>query len=202
MTPMKTFGLVALAAVMVLAFAGASAARAESTALCTIDPSETNECPKGWTVSHLHATTLSGQKVKISTSLVSVECDTLFLGDAAAELATPLVISGTFTYSNCTNSCTITEENGPASLTFLKLGHETADLTLGFLIHLTCSGIACYYKGSEVKGTAKGPLLSSESDGEGSFVAQTLSKEKGVFCPNEAKLEAIGTPLDARYITS
>jgi hypothetical protein len=198
MKPIKMFGLAALVGLLAMAFAGTSSAMAGSTALCRADEST---CAAVNLLGHPHATTLSGKKAKIVSSGPSTECDVLFLGDAETNLASPLVISGSFTYSNCTNNCTILEENGPATIEALKSGQETANLTLEFLIHMTCSGIHCYFSGV-LEGVAKGPLLSLETSGEELFKEAVLSKEKGFFCPATAQLDAAGTPLTARYIAS
>jgi hypothetical protein len=189
-------GLTALGLLIAMALIGASPAMAESTALCKKDE---NPCQSANTAT-LHATSIG--KVKVLTSALTAECNALFLGDATSNLASPLAITGSFTYSTCSGNCTIVEENGPAAVSFLKLGHETADVTISLLLHVTCGAFFnCFYSG-QVEGPATGPLLSTQSNGDVSFQEKVLSKEKGALCPATAKLDAVGTPLEAIYISS
>ena len=195
MNSIKMFGLAALAALMAMASVGISSAMAESTTLCSGDVS-------GCGLTHVHETTLTGAKAEILTSVVTAKCDVLLLGDTIASLGSPLEIEGNFTYTNC-GSCTVTEEDGPARVILLRLGHETADVGLILLIHLSCSGIDCRYTVKELLlGTAKGPLLSSETNGSVTFLQQTMVKEGGLFCPSTAYLDITTTPLSATYIGS
>lgn len=200
MQQIKTLILSTFAALTATVMVGAPSAMAESTTLCTGDGS-------GCGVAHVHETTLSGHQAAVLTSAFFVECDVLFLGDvtSANHLGSPLVISGGFTYSNCTSGCTITEENGPAELKLLKLGHETADVTEGLLIHVVCGAtINCRYHGEAILGTAKGPLLSSETNGSISIVSQELKLEEPstFLCEVKAFLDILTTPLSATYIAN
>ncbi len=188
MKPIKMLGLAALAALLAMAFVGASSAMAEETALCTADEAG---CVA---IEHVHETTLSGHKAVLKTSILTVECDVLFLGDALTASGLPLVIHGTFTYTNC-GSCTATEENGPAEVKVQKSGHETATVTGEGLVHVECSGLNCRYNGVGLSGTAKGPLLSTETNGEVTLTEQTTNKESGLFCPSTSKLTIATTPL-------
>ncbi len=202
MKSIKTLGFAALGALVAMAFAGAGAgsATAESTALCPEDRTGgNNECPEGQAVTHVHEATLSGKKAVLKTSLLTVECDVLFLGDALSEEGAPLVIHGSFTYTNC-GSCTVTEENGPAEVRVLREGHETGSVTGEGLAHVTCSGLNCRYNGVSLKGTAKGPLLATETNGEVTLTEQSTNKESGLFCPSTSKLTITTTPLSATYI--
>ena len=202
MKPIKMLGLAVLVALMAMAFTGASSAMAETTSLCAEDPGEgpEEECPEGQSITHVHEATLEGKKAVLKTSLVTVECDVLFLGDALSELGEPLAIHGKFTYTNC-GGCTVIEENGPSEIKVLKAGHETASVTGEGLVHVTCSGLNCRYTGVGLKGTAKGPLLSIETNGEVSLVEKEVKKESGIFCPSTSKLTITTTPLEATYVT-
>ncbi len=201
MKPIKTLGLAALAALAAMAFAGAGAgsAMAESTALCPEDKTDSGHECTGGAVTHVHEATLSGKKAVLKTSILTVECDVLFLGDALSEEGAPLAIHGSFTYTNC-GSCTVAEENGPAEIRVLREGHETASVTGEGLVHVTCSGLNCRYNGVGLKGTAKGPLLATETNGEVSLTEQSTNKESGLFCPSTSKLTITTTPLSATYI--
>jgi hypothetical protein len=201
MRPIRTLSLIAPVALVAMAFAGTSAALAETTALCTSDESP---CAAGNLIGHTH---LLG-KVIIVTSTGTSTCDVLFLGTVQTDkLGNPLKKTGTTTYSNCTqggSSCTVTEENGPAEYSILKEGHETASVTQEILIHVVCGvSINCSYSGVGLKGTAKGPLLSTEANGELKIAEQALTKEAGGFlCPKTSKLTLTTTSLSATYISS
>jgi hypothetical protein len=192
----KMLGLAALAALMAMALLGATSAMAEPTALCGADEAE---CAKP--VTHVHETTLEGKKAVLKTSVTTVECDVLFLGDTVKGTSEPLVISGKFTYSNC-GSCTVKEENSPAEIKVLREGEETAAVTGEGLVHVECSGLNCRYNGLELLGAGKGPLTSTEKNGEVSLSEQETNKESGLFCPSTSKLTITTTPLSATYLSS
>jgi lysophospholipase L1-like esterase len=194
--PLTTPSALVLVALAALAFFGTTSAMAESTTLCTADAS-------GCGVSHVHETSVG--KAKLLSSVGTTECNVLFLGDISTTLASPLVISGSFTYTNCElggGSCTAVEEASPAEIKVLKEAHEKAKVTGEYLVHLTCSGfLDCSYNGVGLKGTAKGPLLSTQENGEVTISEQSLTKETGGFlCPKTAKLDITTTPLSATYI--
>jgi len=194
----KMIGLAALTALMAMAFVGASSAMAESTTLCTADGS-------GCGVSHVHEVSVG--KAKLLSSVGTTECNVLFLGDISTTLANPLVIKGNFTYTNCElggAGCTATEEHGPAEIKVLKEGHEKAKVTGEGLVHLTCVGfIDCSYNGIGLVGTGKGPLLSTQANGEVTLSEQSTTEEPGgLLCPKTAKLDITTSPLSATYISS
>jgi hypothetical protein len=197
----KMIGLAALTALMAMAFVGASSAMAESTSLCTADE---NPCSAANQVGHVHEVSVG--KAKLLSSVGTTECNVLFLGDISTKLANPLVISGSFTYTNCElggGSCTAVEEASPAEIKVLKEGHEKSKVTGEGLVHLTCSGfIDCSYNGLNLIGTGKGPLLSTQANGEVSLSEQSTNKETGGFlCPKTAKLDITTSPLSATYIS-
>jgi hypothetical protein len=197
---LKMFGLAAMTALMVIAFAGAGSAMANgSTALCKDDPGA-GACDD--IVTHVHETTVS--KARLLSSFITVECDVLFLGDALnSGLANPLVIYGNFTYTNCGN-CTVTDENIISELKVLKTSHETAKVTSEILVHFDCGiFVDCTYIGAGMIGTAKGPLLSTHLNGDVTFSEQVMSKFAGLAgCSNTAKLDINTTPLEHTYIGS
>jgi len=197
-------GLAALTALMAMAFVGASSAMAESTALCSADESP---CKEANVVTHVHETSVG--KAKLLSSVGTTECNVLFLGDTteAMEEGAALGVIGSFTYTNCElggGSCTATEENSPAEIAVLKEGHETAKVTGEGLVHLVCSGfIDCSYNGVGLVGTGKGPLLSTQANGEVTLSEQSTNKETGGFlCPKTAKLDITTTPLTKTYIST
>ena len=195
------FGLAALAALMAMAFVGATSAMAESTQLCTADESP---CNNPTTLIHEE----SVGKAKLLTSLGTTECNVLFESTSVGAAGAPQIVKGNFKYSNCElagSECKATEENGPVELEILKEGHETASVKGKGLVHLVCGKtIDCSYNGTGLKGTAKGPLLSAQTpdNGEVSLSGQETTKETGGFlCPKTAKLDITTSPLTATYIS-
>jgi hypothetical protein len=192
-------GLAALTALMTTAFVGAGSAMAENIQLCGHDGSPCEA------VHHLHETSVG--KAKLLTSIGTVECTALFLGDVSSYGAVATVI-GNFTYSGCTlggSSCTAKEENpenAPSKITVEKIGVETTKITGEGLIHLICgTSIDCSYNGTNLVGTGKGPLISTQANGEVSISEETTTKEAGGFlCPKTAKLDITTTPLSKIYI--
>jgi len=214
MKAIKMLGLAALAALMAMAFVGASSAMAsDPTALCDLDPGTEalgEVCPEEHIVKHVHEETLKGAPGTLLNSISNVLCTVLFLGDVIGELlteaGTPLEILGKFTYENCTdekpNPCTVEEVSEHALILVLKEGHELALVTGHAEVKVVCSGISCTYKGEELKGHGLGPLLSSEENGDVTITEQTTKKVKGLLCPSTAKLDITVTPLpDPVYIT-
>jgi hypothetical protein len=204
MKSIKMLGLAALAALMAMAFVGASSAMAESTALCKEDPINlpSEVCPEEKRISHVHEQTLSGSPGLLLSSVVEVLCDVLFLGDVQniGNLGNPLEILGHFTYKNCmtanNSACTVTEITATdAKIKVLKLGHELADVTGAGEVNVHCGFlINCTYNGEGLSGHALGPLLSgTETNGQIRLEEQTTHRVSGV-CPETAKLDILTTP--------
>src|ERR1051326_4219472 len=195
------FGLAALAALMAMAFVGASSAMAEETQLCRVDPGtgSPRACPAGEAVTSVHETSVGKAKLLASPR---VECNVLFSSTSVGALAKPQVIEGHFTYTNC--GCTVREVAGTtARITVLKEGHETGRVTGEAEISVNCFGIVCTYNGEGLEGTAKGPLLSAQvpDNGEVSLQEQVVTGS-GSFCPSEGKLDIVTTPLTAVSIAN
>jgi hypothetical protein len=201
--PIKMLGLAALAALMAMAFVGASSAMAESTGLCKEDAVlfSGEVCPEAQRIIHVHERNLPGNPGLLLSSVVNFLCEVvLFLGDviSATNLGNPLEISGHFSYSGCMTeggtACTISEVSAHAILKVLKLGHELADVTYVLEINLHCGFfINCTYDGEGLTGHALGPLLSSETNGEVRIEEQVTHRVSGV-CPETAKLDLLITP--------
>jgi hypothetical protein len=198
MKPIKAFGLAVMAALLMMAFIGAGSATAEETALCSQDQSP---CQEGNLIEVAH---LVG-RVKFKTSILSPECDVLFYGKVMNRyfLGGARKLISSIALTNCTKSCAIAVENGPPEITMLREGHETATVNIGILFHVECGAfIDCFYIGEGLEATAKGPLLSTETNGELKLTEQALSEEEeSVFCPEEAILTLSTTPLIKTYIT-
>jgi hypothetical protein len=198
MKPIKTVYFGVLAALMV-AFVGISSASA--TTLCNTDTS-----PCGSATMSVHATSVG--KAKLLTSIGTTECNVLFsstkVGTGGGTVQT---IDGNFTYTNCEmggSSCTAEEENGPAKIKVEMTGGETAKITGEGLVHVVCSGfIDCSYNGTGLEDTGKGPLVSTQANGEASEGSEeAVAKEAGGFlCPKTANLDITMTPLSATYIS-
>jgi hypothetical protein len=190
----KMFGLAALAALMAMAFVGAGWASAESTQLCNMDPTGPG-C--GSPVTSIHSVSVG--KAKLLTSFVNIECNVLFSSTFVGGLGSPQVTKGHFTYTNC--GCTVVE-TGLATVNILKEGHETAKATFTDIIRVNCFGIECELDVVGLVGTAKGPLLSPGSTGNGviSLEQPFTALLGGFFCPGEGKLDITLTPLSETYI--
>jgi hypothetical protein len=203
--PIKTFGLAVLTALMAMAFVGAGPAMAESTELCGLDPGteSTAPCPEGEAVVSIHEVSVGKARVlTISQIQPEIECNVLFastqIGTKAGTAGAPLVIKGHFTYTNC--ECPVKEKSGATTeIKVLREGHETAKVTGKLDISINCLGIFCVYNGTELEGTGKGPLLSTQANGEVTFNEQEVEGSGG-FCPSKGKLDITMTPLAPTYI--
>jgi len=201
--PIKMLGLAALAALLAMAFVGASSAMAGTTKLCSSDVetvAEENSCGE---VTHVHETTLSGEanQATLLSSVINVKCDVLFLSTKVGAAAAPLVIEGKFTYTNCNGgSCEVKEVTSPSTIEVLRTSHETSSVTGEGEVNVHCGFfINCTYNGEGLEGTGKGPLLSTETNGEVSLTGQETSRVSG-FCPESAFLDIKTTPLSATYL--
>lgn len=167
-----------------------------STALCKVDQTP---CAAGNLTTSVHEVSV-GKATLLSSSL-NVECNVLFSGTAT--LGNPATVTGGFTYSSCNNSCSVVEQNGPAVITVLRLGHELADVTGKGEVKLTClfGFVKCVYNGTGLQGHGLGPLLAAQPNGEVRIEGQKTNIVSG-SCPAEAFLDLLTTPLAATYISS
>ncbi|HET7485873.1 MAG TPA: hypothetical protein VFJ64_10935 [Solirubrobacterales bacterium] len=189
--------LAALAALMAMAFVGVSSATAESTALCKADESP---CAEANIITHVHETSVGKATLLASPK---IECNVLFLGEVVGEGEVGQAeIEGNFTYTNCGSGCSVTEQSASSVIEVEKTGHETANVVGEGEFHVNCIGINCYYNGEGLVATAKGPLLSTQANGEISLQEQAVHKVKGTFCPGTAKLDITTTPLSATHTSS
>jgi RHS repeat-associated protein len=191
-TPASTVPAILIAMV----FLGAPSAMAETTVLCSADE---NPCSAIHQITHVHETSVG--KAKLKSSLPTIECTVLFLGDVVTATEAPLVIEGNFTYSSCNNFCSVKEENGPSEIEVLKTGSELAAVTGESLIHVGCPFINCNYTGEGREGHGLGPLTSGQANGSVTITEQETAAESGV-CPPETFLTITATPLVKTYIIS
>lgn len=216
-TAIKRLGLIVPAALVVMAFAGTSPATAEWTSLCEEDKAvfsgetyvTTEECPLEKRIGHVHEATLAGAKAKLLTSLINVECNVLYLGDnnvSASLLGVTILTEGHFTYSACNNSCVVKEPaNKIAEVVILREGHETARTVIRERMEVKCNGLLnCEFSWAEgEEGEAKGPLLSTETNGDVSFNEILPIGVEGALCPSgKSKLDIKMTPLIQTFIAS
>ena len=195
MKPIKMLGLAALAALLAMAFTGASSAMAGSTLLCKTDE---DPCATKNIISHVHETTST--RAKLESELPTIECHVLFLGDTVAGTSNPLIISGAFTYSSCNNFCSVKEENGPSEIKVLRTGSELAAVTGEGLVRVQCPFINCSYNGEGLEGHGLG-ALSTGGTGSVTLTGQETNKETGgEICPPEAFLTITTNALSATYI--
>src|ERR1051326_6518672 len=169
---MRTIGriliLAALAATAATILAGPTIAAAEQTTLCQEDAAE---CAKPTTSVHL----TSVGKAKLLAS-PRVECNVLFSSTSVGSSGSPQIIKGHYTYTNC--GCTVREVVGTTAIVeVLKEGHETAKVIGEGEVEVNCFGISCTYNGEGLEATAKGPLLSTEANGEINLSEQVVSGE-------------------------
>jgi hypothetical protein len=195
----KMFGLAALAAVAAMAFVGATSAMAENTTLCESDTAELG-CATGTEASHVHFATLSGSPALLLSSVVNVKCDALYLGDSLG-LASPLVLHGSFTYSNCetfnSGECkSVVQTSASALISVLKTAVELGEVTGEAEVLVECVGIHCKYNGVGLKGHAEGSLGS----GHTVITKQTVNKVSGFLCPKTATLDITTGSLTSLYI--
>jgi hypothetical protein len=206
--PIKMLGLAALAALMAMAFVGASSAMAEATELCGSDPGTgaTEVCGSNQeAVTHVHETTETGQPGLLLSSVVEIKCTVLFLGDTVGTTSNPLEIKGKFTYSGCEtasgSACTVSETSAESTLKVLKTAHELGEVAGSGEVNAHCGFlINCTYNGEGLNGHVLGPLLSTSTNGQVRIEEQTTHRVSGV-CPETAKLDLLTTPLEAVYLT-
>ena len=198
MRTMKLIGPTALAALIAMALVSSSSAMAEgSTALCKKDQTP---CEAANLLGSVHAESV-GKAILLNGSF-TVECNVLFSG--TAKLGNPATITGNFTYSNCTNTCSVTEQSLFSTINLLALGHELADVTGEGQVKITCilGFMKCVYNGTGLKGHGLGPLLSSGSvNGEVRIEGQQTHIFSGV-CPNDAFLDLLIAPLTLIYLSA
>jgi hypothetical protein len=196
----KMLGLAAFAALMAMAFLGASSAMAGNTQLCKADESP---CAAGNVISHVHEESAAAGATLLS-SLGNVTCTALYLGDSLG-LGAPLVLHGSFTYSGCLrngSSCTVKEVSTSSLINVLRTAAETASLSGSGEVNVHCGlFINCTYDGENLTGESKG-ALSAPSNGESSTTEATTHHVGGGICPETGKLDIKTTPLTATYIST
>jgi len=195
----KIFGLTAVTAITAMAFLGASSAGAEviTTQLCKNDESL---CGAGNAVTHVHFVSL-GSTVKLLSSLGTIECDLLFVGDVLTELVLWQVIHGNFTYTNCGSpqlgNCTMREVSTSTLIEVMKVVPEEAEVKFLYEALMECGSLLhCIYNGTGLLGETKGSLLS----GHTTISEQEVHKVAGFLCPSTGRLDLLMGALSTEPI--
>jgi hypothetical protein len=193
----KVVGLGTLILTVAAMLGSPSFAAAEETALCS---SEQSICSAGSTITHVHETSVG--KAKLLSSLPTIECNVLFLGDALnGGMGAPLAIHGKLTYSSCNNFCIVSEVKGTeTTVEVLRTASELTSVTGEGTVYVECPFISCVYNGEGLEGHGLGPLTSSQANGSVVISTQKTMAVEG-SCPESAFLDITITPLTATYIS-
>ena len=152
-------------------------------------------------ISHIHLVT-SG-KMKLKSSLPTIECTGLYLGDvlkngSGVALSNPLIVHGTLTYSSCNNFCSLVEEGGGLKTLSGNADSRLLIITYQNLVNVNCPFINCNYTSEGLEGHFLDALTSTLANGSAVITEQGIEKESG-SCPEEAFLTTTTTPLSATY---
>ncbi len=208
----KMIGLTAVAAVVAMAFLGASSAMATSTQLCKV---HTEPCPAGSGAAKVHMTNV-GDVVLHATLLginVLILChkslgEGTLLGLAAPQVGhlTSLNFEECFREKNGVDGdkCTVTV----TSLGLLEVLKTALNLgeakTTGTNALVSCPGLPeCEYGGNEVAlGSVEGALHKAGT-GHGMLNANaTLKVKGGAFCPSTALWLGLYEPLEHLFVVA
>jgi hypothetical protein len=203
MKPLKILGLGALTVLLAMALGGVPSAMAEGTELCSADETP---CKSEKAITHVHEATPEGKKAALLSSFGNVECNVLFLGDTAEATEGPAFVDGNFTYTSCLlkgSACEVKEVSKSSSFSILKESHETGSVSLKGELNVKCGAfINCTFIEENLKGTYKGQLLSTLTNGEMSINAAAIGKVTGALCPKEGnKLDITMTPLVKTFLS-
>ncbi len=171
------------------------------TALCTADD-PTSACEE----EHKPSTVdFKDSAAEFLTSLISTKCEGLISGSVGAA-GKPQKVTGEYKFSSCTNGCVVTEISGGSQLGFL---FETSKKLTEELATATTEGLELFYKCGETVKCAYGPIkavgdslgaLRTGDNGHITFSKDSLGKGEGLFCPEEASLDALFVASSAFYI--
>lgn len=173
----------------------------QKTALCAADDSGSSclEEHKPSTVD------FKDSAAEFLTSLVSTKCEGLISGSVGAA-GKPQKVTGEYKFNSCTNGCVVTEISGGSQLGFL---FETSKKLTEELATATTEGLELFYKCGETVKCAYGPIkavgdslgaLKTGDNGHITFSKDSLGKGEGLFCPEEASLDALFVASSAFYI--
>ena len=171
------------------------------TALCTADDPESIclEEHKPSTVD------FKDSAAEFLTNLISTKCEGLISGSVGAA-GKPQKVTGEYKFSSCTNGCVVTEVSGGSQLGFL---FETSEKSTEELASATTEGLELFYKCGETVKCVYGPIkavgdtlgaLKTEDNGHITFSKDSLGEGEGIFCPEEASLDALFVAASAFYI--
>jgi hypothetical protein len=201
----KVIGLVAVAAIVAMAFVGASSAMANGeTSWCKVRqiPCQAANLYPGGTHFKAEAT-----NTELLTSLGVIVCgSSVLLGNLLNELANPLLGEITaLTYANCTLNGNACEVKSPAvgHLLFLRTAGYAGTATshnTSTLVKCVAAGIHCVFGGLRVLTftSTGGGAEKEEKEGVPTEEEETkdkVTKESGALCPATAE-------WDTRYVFS
>jgi hypothetical protein len=198
----KMLGLAVIAAAVAMAFAGASSALAESTALCAED-SAGSTCPSGKLVSHVH---MVDPALQMLNSIQNFTCEVLYLGNIENPtlLGNPLEAIGKLTITNCAAGCEVKEVSSEGEGNILKTGTELATITMEGEVLAKCALVLhCVYNAKKLVGHVLGGLTTNAAErGHLTFSNAPVEKVSGLLCPNNTSMDALFESLEKFYIRS
>jgi len=172
------------------------------TALCTADDTG-SACLEEHKPSSVD---FKDSAVEFLTSLISSKCEGLISSTSVGEAGEPQKVKVENKFSSCTNGCVVTEISGGSNLGFL---FETSKKSTEELATATTEGLELFYKCGETVKCAYGPVkavgdslgaLKTGDNGHITFSKASLGKGEGLFCPEEASLDALFVASSAIYI--
>jgi len=196
----KTLGLLAVAALAVMAFVGVSSAAAAK--VCSTSGTGT-ACASGHgselTTQALKASSTGTRSVRLTSGFATVECDSSISGESTHAGAGKIT---SLTFTNCTSNlgeCSSATANASSTnpytvATTASGGGNGAMIVTAIPItgQFTCGGVTCKYTASEAGG-ANGTLAVTGSDTAPTVAASgiKLKKEEGssFLCSSEATWE-------------
>ena len=215
------FGLAAIAAVLAMAFVGASSAMATfATLLCEKDTASSTptaaECESPKLVHFLSVKLNASEewedaKAKLLSSITTVECNALVLahlvGNALQNAGTPVLYEGLLVYENCNCTVTVLEQG---HIDVLKTAEELAEITgKNYVVKVNCFGLFnCDYNAAGLVGEGLGGLHKPDNKGLGivhfNATLVNLKEDLNIVtpCPAEAFLDALFKSLTPLYIRS
>jgi hypothetical protein len=193
----RTFGIAAALVVVATAFLTASAAMAETSALCNSNESGQEVCAAGNQLGKLHYV---APEIKILNELQNVTCESLFEGNAFGLFTNaPVKIVGKFIYTNCNGSCTVVQLT-EGELKLLKTTATEGTMTgTGIKVEVACLFIKCVYTWEGLSAGATSANLPTTA-GKFLITAQELKKTEGKTCPTTTKLDMLMESLTDVYI--
>ena len=202
----------AIGAVAAMALIGTTAAMAENTLLCEANTeSETPSAEECKSPKELHFLSVDAKgekdaKVKLLSSITTVECNALIVAErTSSAAASPVVFAATLSYENCNCTVTVLEQG---TISVLKTGTELADVTAaGFKVKVECFGLfTCDYDAENLVGHGLGAAKAGTGKkGHVTYSEDEAHLEQDLFspfgsCPEKSFLDALFQSLTPVYV--